>query len=394
MKRGCHGLLCRLVKAYLPEEWGLVVLGITTAIADIVEDGFVGDQVILFDSSSTRTRFVYNTLQEVFGSELQVIRRDDIGHTAGPSTTVPTIGVDRASISVVQPRDEEANEEELGEESEGDSEDEAEDGSEDYSEDTISEFSDSDDDEEEDGESLHSEDTHERSWEYMAFGEGDDSAEDEDYDPGNSSDVEEESSALKDVNSSAEETEERFDRNEERIVAQEPGVGVVGVGATFQSTPSGICDVPEVREEPMEATTSLSDVIVAPSSVVLPSHGVTTGTESTTLSFAWALADHHMTLGDDGFYHDLEGVKYRRVGEEGNYTYEQVASILEGDLNAGSIPSPVAEAMVTRALDYADPGTPSEIRALIREQQLESETGEEVETQSSQVIPETQEMEQ
>ena len=50
--------------------------------------------------------------------------------------------------------------------------------------------------------------------------------------------------------------------------------------------------------------------------------------------------------------------------------------------------------MGTRALDYADPGTPSEIRALIREQQLESETGEEVETQSSHVIPETQEMEQ
>ena len=50
--------------------------------------------------------------------------------------------------------------------------------------------------------------------------------------------------------------------------------------------------------------------------------------------------------------------------------------------------------MVTRALDYADPGTPSEIRVHIREQQLESETGEEVETQSSHVIPETQDMEQ
>ena len=30
-----------------------------------------------------------------------------------------------------------------------------------------------------------------------------------------------------------------------------------------------------------------------------------------------------MTLGVDGLYHDLEGVKYRRLGEEDNYTYEQ-----------------------------------------------------------------------
>ena len=67
--------------------------------------------------------------------------------------------------------------------------------------------------------------------------------------------------------------------------------------------------------------------------MVLPFRGVTTSTESATLSFAWALADHRMTLGDDGLYHDLEGVKYRRVGEYGNYTYEQVASILEGDFN-------------------------------------------------------------
>ena len=77
-------------------------------------------------------------------------------------------------------------------------------------------------------------------------------------------------------------------------------LGVVGVSATFQSTSSGICDVPEVRKESMEAATSFSDVIVAPNLVMLPSHGVTTGTESTTLSFAWALADYRMTLGDDG----------------------------------------------------------------------------------------------
>jgi hypothetical protein len=61
-----------------------------------------------------------------------------------------------------------------------------------------------------------------------------------------------------------------------------------------------------------------------------------------------------MTLGFDELYHDLEGVKYRHLEEEGYYTYEQVASISEGDVNVGSIPSPLVKAMVMRALDYAD----------------------------------------
>jgi len=48
----------------------------------------------------------------------------------------------------------------------------------------------------------------------------------------------------------------------------------------------------------MKATTLFLDVIPVASSVVLPSHGVTSGTEFTTQSFAWVLADHCMTLGD------------------------------------------------------------------------------------------------
>jgi len=42
--------------------------------------------------------------------------------------------------------------------------------------------------------------------------------------------------------------------------------------------------------------------------------------------------------------------------------------ILEGDLNLGSIPSSVVEAMVMRALDYANRGILLEIRALLKEQ--------------------------
>lgn len=103
----------------------------------------------------------------------------------------------------------------------------------------------------------------------------------------------------------AKEIEEHFDNNEERIVAQEPEVGLVGISARFVSTSCGICDVPELRKESMEATILFTDVIVAPSSIVIPSHGVTTSMKSTTLSFAWTLVDQRMILRDDGLYHDL-----------------------------------------------------------------------------------------
>lgn len=50
-------------------------------------------------------------------------------------------------------------------------------------------------------------------------------------------------------------------------------------------------------------------------------------------------------------------MKYCRVGEDSNYIYKQVASILEGDLNRGSDSSVATEAMVTRALNYANSRT-------------------------------------
>jgi hypothetical protein len=45
-------------------------------------------------------------------------------------------------------------------------------------------------------------------------------------------------------------------------------------------------------------------------------------------------------------------VRYRRSGEEGQYTYEQVTSVLQGGLDVDRVPSPLADAMVTRPLDY------------------------------------------
>jgi hypothetical protein len=53
------------------------------------------------------------------------------------------------------------------------------------------------------------------------------------------------------------------------------------------------------------------------------------------------------------------------------------------------VPSPLADAMVTRALDYMTVDTPPELRELIEGEMLTGDAGEEVETQSFQGIAQT-----
>jgi hypothetical protein len=60
----------------------------------------------------------------------------------------------------------------------------------------------------------------------------------------------------------------------------------------------------------------------------------------------------------DGYYYDVEGVRYRRSGEDGQYTYEQVASVFEGTANDNRVPSLVVDAMVSKAIDYVTADTP------------------------------------
>jgi len=115
--------------------------------------------------------------------------------------------------------------------------------------------------------------------------------------------------------------------------------------------------------------------------LIMPLYGVIIGTRPITLSFIWTLADHYMMLGVDGLYHDLKELKYHCLKEEGNYTYQQVASIFESNLNVNSIPSSVAKVMIMRVLDYASPKTLLEIRALPWEQHSKRERGKEVEIQ-------------
>ena len=59
-----------------------------------------------------------------------------------------------------------------------------------------------------------------------------------------------------------------------------------------------------------------------PNLEVLDSIAATLGTESNALSFRWAMGARAYTKMEDGCYYDLEGVRYCRLGEEDQYTYE------------------------------------------------------------------------
>jgi hypothetical protein len=60
-----------MVQAYLLEKWGLMALGITTNILGIVQQGFVGSEVIVLDGSPSRTCFLHNALRDVFSTDMQ-----------------------------------------------------------------------------------------------------------------------------------------------------------------------------------------------------------------------------------------------------------------------------------------------------------------------------------
>jgi hypothetical protein len=60
----------------------------------------------------------------------------------------------------------------------------------------------------------------------------------------------------------------------------------------------------------------------------------------------------------DGYYYDVERVRYRRSGEDGQYTYEQVASVFKGTTDNDHVPSPALDAMVSKAIDYVTADTP------------------------------------
>jgi hypothetical protein len=102
--------------------------------------------------------------------------------------------------------------------------------------------------------------------------------------------------------------------------------------------------------------THVPTVAEEPNLEVLGSTTAALGTKSNALSFRWAMGGWVYTKTGDGYYYDLEGVRYCCSGEEGQYTYEQVASVFEVDDDRVS--SPAVDAMVSKAIDYVTADIP------------------------------------
>ena len=60
----------------------------------------------------------------------------------------------------------------------------------------------------------------------------------------------------------------------------------------------------------------------------------------------------------DGYHYDVEGVRYHHSGENGQYTYEQVALVFKGTTDNNCVPSPTLDAMVSKVIDYGTADTP------------------------------------
>jgi hypothetical protein len=114
------------------------------------------------------------------------------------------------------------------------------------------------------------------------------------------------------------------------------------------------------------------------------------GTDSNSLSFRWTMEGPVYTERGHGYYYDVEGVRYRRSGEDGQYTCEQVASVFEGTADDDRVPSLVVDAMVSKAIDYVTADTPPrsptplELHLLYEYKTPPHEGQDEVPTQSSQ----------
>jgi hypothetical protein len=126
----------------------------------------------------------------------------------------------------------------------------------------------------------------------------------------------------------------------------------VDIGARKESATEG------QHSEHIQGETLVPIVAIEPHLEVLGRTAAASGTDSSSLSFRWTMEGPVYTERGDGYYYDVEGVQYRRSGEDGQYTYEHVASIFEGTIDDDRVPSPALDAMVSKAIDYVIADTP------------------------------------
>jgi hypothetical protein len=82
----------------------------------------------------------------------------------------------------------------------------------------------------------------------------------------------------------------------------------------------GACEESRLEGQFSEHTqgeTHVPTVAEEPNLEVLGSTAAALGTESNALSFRWAMGGRVYTKTGDGYYYNVEGVRYRRSGEEG-----------------------------------------------------------------------------
>ena len=110
------------------------------------------------------------------------------------------------------------------------------------------------------------------------------------------------------------------------------------------------------REDILRAVFGSSPIHEAPQEPVGGDLPLSTETTSSHAPFEWANTEHGMIPGDEGFYFNQEGVRFRRISEEGNHTFVEASSIFDENTGLDRVPSEVVDAMVAEgAMDYADP---------------------------------------
>jgi hypothetical protein len=402
--------LQKMVRAYLLPSWYLVAVGITTSVVDIVQDGFQGSQVIVVVWSPDRTRFLHNTLQSVYTTDMHILRPVPVDRSAGPS-------IDEGTGTAERPRDhvqehgskekmhdhatgeaeqneveqsEEGTEDDIrmatiqirksGDESKDSEDEDTSEEEEDTSEDEeTSEEDDDGDGEEPSGITLHSESTHrtggastnasdgsycpcrpssprQSSEEPAMTTEG--HGQEQEHDGTQGGEAQEHGNRTLELNMEqvfGAEDEEPWSSpgsNTVHLSQPPPEHMDVDVGARKESAAEG------QHSGHTQGETHVPTVAVEPHLEVLGRTAGAPGTDSSSLSFRWAMEGQVYTEKGDGYYYDVEGVRYRRSGEDGQYTYEQVASVFEGTTDDDRVPSPALDAMVSKAIDYVTADTP------------------------------------
>ena len=117
--------------------------------------------------------------------------------------------------------------------------------------------------------------------------------------------------------------------------------------------------VKEQHSEHTQGETHVATIAEEPNLEVLEHTAATPGTDSNSLLFRWTMEGPVYIERRDGYYYDVEGMRYHCSAKDAQYTYEQVALVFEGTVDDNRVPSLTVDAMVSKAIDYVTADTPS-----------------------------------